>query len=133
MRGSLLTIVLSLIALPALADEAPPIRPGLWEFAMAGMPHKQNVCLKPDMVKNIQSLSQRGNEGSDCKTSEQSKSGATQVFKVSCTKPQKYEATVTTTINSPDNFSIQQDYSMEQNGRAQKGSLKINYKRLGDC
>ena len=113
--------------------EAPPIRPGMWEFAMVGMPHKQSVCIKPEMAKDIQQLAQKNNPGGDCKTSDEVKKGSVQSFKVSCSKPQKYEATVTTNLISPDNFSVQHDYSMERDGRAQKGSLKINYKRLGDC
>lgn len=129
-----LLLTMSLGALSVQADEAPPIRPGLWEFSMVGAANnKQNVCLTPTMVKDIQSPSQRGKEGSDCKISDQSKSGATQKYKITCTKPQKYEAMVTTTITSPDNFSVQRDHSMEQDGHIQKGSLKINYKRLGDC
>jgi len=120
-------------AAAAAHAEAPPIRPGLWEFAMVGLPHKQNVCLKPEMVKDIQSLAQRGEEGGDCKSSDAKTSGQQRSFKVSCTKPHKYEATVTMTVTNADNFSMQQDYSIDQNGRKQTGSMKINYRRLGDC
>ena len=114
------------------APDAPPIRPGLWEFSMVGLPHKQSVCLKPDMVKDIKALVQR-NDGGDCKMSDQKSSGNQQTFKVSCTAPQKYESLVTMTIVNTDHFSMQQDYSIDKDGRTQKGSLKIDYKRLRDC
>ncbi|HKO87322.1 MAG TPA: DUF3617 family protein [Burkholderiales bacterium] len=132
MRGWIFMLLGASCATPAWAD-APPIRPGLWEFAMVGMAHKQNVCIKPEMAKDIQQLAQKSDPGGDCKTFDQSKKGNVQSFKVSCTKPQKYEATVTTNLMSADNFSLQHDYNMERDGRAQKGSMKINYKRLGDC
>lgn len=132
MSRLLTALCFSVCAAPLTAQEA-PIRPGLWEFAMVGMPHKQSICLKPDMVKDIKNLSQRQGDGSDCKPSGEKVSGNTRTFKISCTKPHKYDGTVTMIVNGGDNFSMQQDYSMERGGRTQKGSLKINYKRLGDC
>lgn len=132
MRSPALGFVCVLFALPVWA-EAPPIRPGMWEFSMVGLPHKQQLCIKPDMVKDIEKLTQQNDPNSDCKTSDQSAKGSVQSFKVSCTKPHKYQATVTMNLMSPDNFSVQNDYSIEQAGRTQKGTLKINYKRLGDC
>lgn len=116
----------------AAAPDAPPIRPGLWEFSMVGMPHKQSICLKPDMVKDIKALAQN-NQGGDCKTSEQKSSGNQQSFKVSCTTPHKVESQVTMTIMNADHFSVQQDYTLNRDGRNQSGSLKIDYKRLKDC
>jgi hypothetical protein len=132
MRGFVSALCLSLSGVSAWAQEV-PIRPGLWEFAMVGMPHKQSVCLTPDKVKDIKNLGQREGDGSDCKSSNEKVSGKTRTFNIACTKPQKYEGAVTMTINGPDNFSMQQDYSLQQGSRTQKGSLKINYKRLGDC
>ena len=132
MRGFVLTLWLctSFCSASAWAQEV-PIRPGLWEFAMVGLPHKQSVCLTPDRVKDIKNLGQ--SHGSDCKSSNEKVSGKTRTFNIACTKPQKYEGLVTMTLNGPDNFSMQQDYSLQQGSRTQKGSLKINYKRLGDC
>jgi hypothetical protein len=131
MRGILLCAALAASPVWA-APEAPPIRPGLWEFSMVGMPHRQSVCLKPDMVKDIKALAQRG-EGGDCKVSDEKSAGTQKSFKVSCTTPHKYESLVTMNVLSADHFSMQQDYTLDQGGRTQKGSLKIDYKRLRDC
>ena len=118
---------------PAAAQQGPQIRPGLWEFTMTGLPQKQTTCFTQEMVKDMKNLSQQQTPDSDCKSSGESVSGNTRVFNVSCTKPNKYDAKISITVNSADNFTMKQDYSVAQGGKAQSGTMTMNYRRLGDC
>jgi len=123
-----------LLALAApVSAQTPQIRPGLWEITISGLPQKQTTCFTPEMVKDVKNLSQQQTPDSDCKSSGESVSGNTRTFNVSCTKPNKYDAKVTTTINGPDNFTVVQDYAVEAGGKAQQGKLTLSYRRLGDC
>jgi hypothetical protein len=115
------------------AAQTPQIRPGLWEFAMSGMGHKQTMCFTPEMVKDVKSIAERGQQGSDCKSSNARTSGNTHTVDIACTKPNKYNAKVTTTITDSDNFTVTQDYAVEAGGQAQKGTLTLSYRRVGEC
>lgn len=123
----------SILSASALA-QAPEIRPGLWEFSMAGMPIKQTMCITPSMTNDITKFGQ-GQEApnSDCKATSPKVSGKTTTFSVSCTKPSKYDAKMAMTANGPDNFTMAQDYDMDVNGQRQKGSMTMSYKRIGEC
>jgi len=119
-------------AAPAFAQSGPQIRPGLWEMTMTGMAQKRTICFTPEMVKDMKSLSQQTPD-SDCKSSGEKVSGNTRSFNVSCTKPNKYDAKVSVTMNGPDNFTMSQDYNVTRAGKAQSGTMSIAYRRLGDC
>jgi hypothetical protein len=127
-----LAILLAALAAPASA-QTPQIRPGLWEIAISGLPKKQTTCFTPAMVTDVQNLAQRGQQASDCKSSNARTTGNTHTVEISCTKPNRYDAKVTTTVNGPDNFTVTQDYTAGPAGKAQQGRLTMSYRRLGDC
>jgi hypothetical protein len=127
-----LLLAAAFAAAPAYAQQAPQIRPGLWEMTFTGMPQKQTVCFTPEMVKDMKSLS-RQTPDSDCKSSGESVAGNTRTFNVSCTKPNKYHAKISVTVSGPDNFTMTQDYTVTHAGKAQSGTMSIAYRRLGDC
>jgi hypothetical protein len=128
-----LTLAAVLIAAaPAFAQQGPQIRPGLWEMTMTGLPQKQTVCFTPEMVKDMKSLSQQTPD-SDCKSSGETVSGSTRTFNVSCTKPDKYDAKISVTVNGPDNFTMTQNYTMDRGGKGQSGTMSIAYRRVGEC
>jgi hypothetical protein len=127
-----LLLAAAFAAAPAYAQQAPQIRPGLWEMTFTGMPQKQTVCFTPEMVKDMKSLS-RQTPDSDCKSSGESVAGNTRTFNVSCTKPNKYHAKISVTVNGPDNFTMTQNYTMDRGGKAQSGTMSIAYRRLGEC
>jgi len=131
-RPMVMAAMLAGTCIPAMAQQ-PQIRPGLWEIAISGMPQKQTVCFTPDMVKDAKSLAQRGQETGDCKSSNEKVTGNTRTFNVSCTKPNKYDAAVSLTVNGPDNFTMVQDYAVDAGGKSQKGKLTMSYRRLGEC
>lgn len=123
----------TLLSTSAMADQN-PMRPGLWEFSMSGIPMKQTVCITPDMVKDPTQLGKDPQTlNTDCKSSTPKVSGKTTSFTVSCTKPQKMNTKMTLTSNGPDSFTMKQDYDMEMNGQRHKGTTTMNYKRVGDC
>jgi Protein of unknown function (DUF3617) len=127
-------VVLSLQA-PAWA-QTPDIRPGLWEFTMSGagtQGMKQSVCFTPAMVKDMKGLAAKGGAQSDCKTSNERASGKSRMFDVSCTKPQKYDARIKVTVESPESFAMEQEYTAEMGGQKQQGAMKMTYRRLGEC
>lgn len=128
-----LAAVVTLWAAPALAQPGPQIRPGLWEMTLSGMPQKQTTCFTPEMVKDMKSLSQQRTPDSDCKSSGESVSGNTRTFNVSCTKPNKYDAKISITVNAADNFTMTQNYNVTQGGKAQSGTMTIAYRRVGEC
>lgn len=119
-------------AAPAFGQAGPQIRPGLWEMTLTGMPQKQTVCFTPEMVKDMKSLSQQTPD-SDCKSSGEAVSGNTRTFNVSCTKPNKYDAKISVTVNGSDNFTMKQDYTMDRGGKGQSGTMTVAYRRLGEC
>jgi hypothetical protein len=127
-----LLLAAAFAAAPAYAQQTPQIRPGLWEMTFTGMPQKQTVCFTPEMVKDMKSLS-RQTPDSDCKSSGESVAGNTRTFNVSCTKPNKYNAKISVTVNGPDNFTMTQNYTMDRGGKAQSGTMSIAYRRLGEC
>jgi len=131
-HAAALAAVLLALAAPVSA-QTPQIRPGLWEITISGMPQKQTTCFTPEMVKDVKSLAQRGQQSGDCKSSNPKTAGNTHTVDISCTKPNKYDAKVTTTINGPDNFTVTQDYAVEAAGKAQQGKMTMSYRRLGDC
>lgn len=124
---------LSLCTATSVWAQMPNIRPGLWEFSMPGVASKHSVCLTPEMLKDTKSLGQQHAPDSDCKSSDERTSGNTRSFKVSCTKPTKYDASIVMTVNGEDNFSMKQDYTMERGGRTQQGKLSMSYQRIGSC
>ena len=131
-HAAALAAVLLALAVP-VAAQTPQIRPGLWEITISGAPRKQTTCFTPEMVKDVKSLAQRGQQTSDCKSSNAKTAGNTHTVEISCTKPNKYDAKVTTTINGPDNFTVTQDYTAGPAGKAQQGKLTMSYRRLGEC
>ncbi len=131
-HAAALAAALLAVAVPASA-QSPQIRPGLWEIAFSGMARKQTICFTPEMVKDVTNLAQRGQQKGDCKASNPKTAGNTHTVDISCTKPNKYRAKVTTTINAPDNFTVTQDYAIEAGGKAQQGRIVISYRRLGEC
>lgn len=130
-----LLLAAAFAAAPALAQQGPQIRPGLWEMTMTGLPQKQTVCFTPEMVKDMKSLSQQRTPDSDCKASGEAVSGNTRTFNVSCTRPNKYDAKISLTVNGPDNFTMTQNYTMERGGKgqSQSGTMSVAYRRLGEC
>jgi hypothetical protein len=122
MPTRLILAAVLIAAAPAFAQSGPQIRPGLWEMTMTGLPQKQTVCFTPDMVKDMKSLSQQ-----------KAVSGNTRTFNVSCTKPNKYDAKISVTVNGPDNFTMTQNYTMERGGKGQSGTMAIAYRRVGEC
>ena len=129
----ILAAVVAVAAAPAFGQAGPQIRPGLWEMTLTGMPQKQTVCFTPEMVKDMKSLSQQKTPDSDCKSSGEAVSGNTRTFNVSCTKPNKYDAKISVTVNGPDNFTMKQDYTMDRGGKGQSGTMTVAYRRLGEC
>lgn len=128
------TLAAILLAFAAAASaESPQIRPGLWEITFAGMPQKQTTCFTPEMVKDVKQLAQQGPQKGDCKASNARSAGNTHTVDISCTTPNKYDAKVTTTVNGPDNFTVTQEYAVEAGGKAQRGTISMSYRRLGDC
>jgi hypothetical protein len=105
----------------------------MWEMTMTGLPQKQTVCFTPDMVKAMKSLSQQKTPDSDCKSSGEAVSGNTRTFNVSCTKPNKYDAKISVTVNGPDNFTMTQNYTMDRGGKGQSGTMSVAYRRVGEC
>ena len=72
----------ALAACAALAQaSAPQIRPGLWEFSLAGPAGgkgvTQQVCFTPQMVNDMKGLAAKGDAASDCKVSNEKVSGKT--------------------------------------------------------
>ena len=133
MPTRLILAAVLIAAAPAFAQQGPQIRPGLWEMTMTGLPQKQTVCFTPDMVKDMKSLSQRKTPDSDCKSSGEAVSGNTRTFNVSCTKPNKYDAKISVTVNGPDNFTMTQNYTMDRGGKGQSGTMSVAYRRVGEC
>jgi hypothetical protein len=130
-----LLLAAAFAAAPAYAQQGPQIRPGLWEMTLTGMKQTQKICFTPEMVKDMKSLSQQRTPDSDCKSSGEAVSGNTRTFNVSCTKPNKYDAKISLTVNGPDNFTMTQNYTMERGGKgqSQSGTMSVAYRRLGDC
>jgi hypothetical protein len=135
MLPRLLLAAAAFAAAPAFAQQGPQIRPGLWEMTLTGMKQTQKICFTPEMVKDMKSLSQQRTPDSDCKASGEAVSGNTRTFNVSCTKPNKYDAKISLTVNGPDNFTMTQNYTMERGGKgqSQSGTMSVAYRRLGDC
>lgn len=131
-RRLVLAAVLALAG-PAFAQSGPQIRPGLWEMTLSGMKQKQTVCFTPEMVKDMKSLSQQKTPDSDCKSSGEAVSGNTRTFNVSCTRPNKYDAKISVTVNGPDDFTMTQNYTMDRGGKGHSGTMSIAYRRLGEC
>lgn len=122
-------------ALHALG-QTPDLRPGLWEFTMSApgtQGFRQRVCFTPAMVKDMKALAAKGDTGSDCKAANEKVAGKSRSFDVSCTEPQKYDARITVTVESPDSFSMTQEYVSEAGGKTHKGSMTMAYRRVGEC
>jgi hypothetical protein len=122
----------SLLATAAFA-KAPEMRPGLWEFTMSGIPMKQTVCITPEMANDVTKLGKDDSMPNDCKHTAPKVSGKSTNFDISCTKPLKMKTRMTLTSHSSDSFTMAQDFDMEIDGQRQKGSMNIDYKRVGDC
>jgi hypothetical protein len=131
-----LALTLGLAAGP-LAAQTPEIRPGLWEFtiagARAGKGMTQQLCFTPQMVKDMKNVAAKGDPSGDCKTSNEKVAGKSRSFDLACTKPSLYSARVTITVDGPDNFTMAQDYTMEQGGKKQQGNMSFSYRRIGEC
>jgi hypothetical protein len=94
---------------------------------------KQKVCFTPAMMSDMKGIAAKGIAASDCKASQEKVSGKSRTFDVSCTKPQKYDARITVTVESPESFAMAQEYNSEFNGQKFQGSMKMTYRRLGEC
>ena len=129
-------VALALVAAP-IAAQAPEIRPGLWEFtiagAQAGKGVTQRLCFTPQKVKDMKNVAAKGDPPADCKTSNEKVAGKTRSFDLACTKPSPYRARVTITVDGPDNFTMAQDYALERNGKKQEGTMSFTYRRIGEC
>lgn len=133
-RLSALLIVAAIGAVAPAAAQSLDIRPGLWEFSMsAAKGMSQKICFTPAMVKDLKGVAAKSDPSSDCKTSNEKVTGATRTFRVSCTKPTKYDANVGLTVHGPDHFSMTQDYVTEHGGKSQAGKMSFVYRRVGDC
>ena len=126
----LVFLVASLLIAVCAHAEQPEIRPGLWQFTMEGVPFGPKICITPEMAKDMKSVAQKPDPDSDCKMTDETVTGATRTFKISCTKPEKFDGTVSQTVNGPDNFTMTTEYSGGQEG---SGSMTMNYNRVGDC
>jgi hypothetical protein len=126
-------LCLAALVAPAAA-QAPEIRPGLWEFSMsAAKGMSQKICFTPAMVKDMKGVAAKGDPSSDCKSSGEKVAGATRTFRVSCTKPTKYDADIALTVHGPDHFSMTQDFVAQHGGKSQAGKMTFVYRRVGDC
>lgn len=123
----------ALAAAPAAA-QAPEIRPGLWEFTLsAAKGASQKICFTSAMVKDLKGVAAKGDPSSDCRSSGEKVAGATRTFRVSCTKPAKYDADIALTVHGPDHFSLTQDFVAQHGGKSQAGKMTFVYRRVGDC
>lgn len=121
--------------LPTVASaQQGPMRPGLWEFSMSGMPMQQTVCITPEMARDVTHMGRR-EQGSqtDCKSSTPQVSGNVTTFTVSCTKPDRMTSKMTLTRIGADKVSMTQEYDMTMRGQRRKGTTTMNYTRLGEC
>jgi hypothetical protein len=129
----MLLIFSALAAAPAGA-QTPDIRPGLWEISMSGIGEvRQEFCVTPEMVRNMRDLTMQRDPGSDCSHSNEKVSGNTRTFDITCTTPAQYKARVRLKVDSPDRFTMTQDFTMDLGGQQQKGSATMDYRRIGEC
>jgi len=96
----------AIVALVPAVAQAQQIRPGQWEVTMQGMSKPLTMCITPDMAKDPSTLMQKRGAESDCKSTNESKSGNTRTFNIACSKPNKYNAKVTFTTHGADHFTI---------------------------
>jgi hypothetical protein len=131
--AALCLLAFAALAAPAAA-QVPEIRPGLWEFTMsAAKGMSQKICFTNAMVKDLKGVAAKGDPSSDCRSSGEKVAGATRTFRVSCTKPTKYDADIALTVHGPDHFSMTQDFVADHGGKSQAGKMTFVYRRVGDC
>ena len=123
----------AIVALVPAVAQAQQIRPGQWEVTMQGMPKPLTMCITPDMAKDPSTLMQKRGAESDCKSTNESKSGNTRTFNIACSKPNKYNAKVTFTTHGADHFTMTQDFTTEREGKSRAGSMTMTYERVGEC
>jgi len=152
MRRTMLRSLAVLVAVAAIAAgffahaadgalKTPELRPGLWEFTLSGQGDtKRRLCLTPEMVKDLKTLSSTAEGANDCKMSNERVAGKTRTFDVACTRPRKYRAKVSVTVYGPDHFVTTEDYVVEtasgKSGKGageQRGRLAMTYRRIGEC
>lgn len=129
----MLLVGTALATTPAAA-QGPDIRPGLWEISMSGIGEvQQTFCVTPEMVRNMRDLTAKPDPASDCRHSNEKVSGNTRTFDITCTTPAKYKARVRLSVESPDRFTMKQDFTMDLGGQRQQGSATMAYRRIGEC
>lgn len=127
-------LTLSALAAAPAGAQTPDIRPGLWEISMSGIGEvRQEFCVTPEMVSNMRELTMQRDPASDCKHSNEKVSGKTRTFDITCTTPAQYKAIVRLTVESPDRFTMTQDFTVDLAGQQQQGSATMAYRRIGEC
>jgi hypothetical protein len=123
---------LALFALAACSAHAQEFRPGLWEMTGSNLPKPQTFCFTPDMKKDAKTEMQK--HGADCKKGDETVSGDTVVYWVTCTTPIRQASRVTVTSHAPDHFTMATDFSVETPQRGTvTGKSSLTYRRVGEC
>lgn len=123
-----------LSALPARADEPPPLRQGLWQFerSVAGRTLQSRQCVSPreDMQRQNAML-----EKSGCKFSPGQLAGKTYTFSADCSI--KAAAGAPVTVHSTSVMTVDGDsaYAVEisTTGAGTTTQERLVARRLGDC
>jgi hypothetical protein len=100
---------------------------------MQGAPVGPKVCITPEMAGDMKNMAQKPNGENDCKMSNETVSGNTRTFQMTCTKPDKYDGTISLTVNSADSFKMATKYDAVIDGKKQKGDIAMTYRRVGEC
>jgi hypothetical protein len=125
----------ALLALPLAASAA--LTPGMYEYTMTmnmpgmgSMPARtiQRCVSASDLSGATKGYGAPARDGSDCKMTDFSESGGKFSYKMSCTKPDKMDATVTGTATAT---SMSTDMTMNMKGGTMTQSTTA--KRIGDC
>ena len=132
---------LAALALPALALLALPLAaaaaltPGMYEYTMTmnmsgmSMPARTiQRCLTAEEANAKDSYAGTQRDGSDCKISDYAESGGKFSYKMSCSKPDKMNATVT---GAGTATTVSMTMTMTMDGGTM--TQTTNGKRIGDC
>jgi hypothetical protein len=135
MSRLLLALTALLAAIPALADDPPQFRQGLWEFdraAGAQRMHKAE-CTSPtdDMKRQNETIA----KGGGCKFSPPVRAGATYTFSADCTMsgpggPVSFRSTSVMTAESDSAYRIEVTTT---GGALPPVKETLTARRIGDC
>ena len=129
----LAAFVLAGLAMPAIADDPPAFRQGMWEFNRTvdagGMPQTMNTkqCVDPteDMKKQNEMLTKAG-----CKMPAGTRSGNSYGFTIDCVmQGVTMQSKSVITVESDSAYRI--DVESQQGGKTTKEVLLA--RRIGDC